>query len=141
MVSMQGVSGGPSLYHFYFPDVGLGMWVPHCRSIFQQGSHEGLICCCIDPRAVNLDVSSEESQGLIRLGGGVFDVGVPPEIFGHGDPQVFGSLNMFQGVSMQCVVVHYGFPLHGYCEDLAFIWVEFHVPFSFPISKLVQIIL
>ena len=117
------------------------MWVPHCRSIFQQGSHKGLICCCLDPRAVDLDVSSEESQGLIRVGGDVSDVGVPPEIFGHGDPQLLGSLYMFQGVFMQCVVVHYGFPLPGYCEDLAFLWVEFHVPFSFPNSKLVQIVL
>ena len=105
---MQGVSGDSSLYHLYFPDVGLGMWVPHCRSIFQQGSHVGLICCCLDPRAVDLDVSSEESQGLIRLGGDVLDVGVPPEILGHGDPQVFGSLNMFQGVSMQCPAVSGG---------------------------------
>ena len=83
-----------------FLDVGLGMWVPHCRSIFQQGSNKGLICCCLDPRAVDLAVSSEESQGLIRLGGDVFDVGVPPEIFGHGDPRVLDSLYMFQGVSM-----------------------------------------
>ena len=67
---MQGVSGGPSLYHFYFLDVSLGMWVPHCRSIFQQGSHKGLICCCLG--AVDLDVSSEESQVLIHLGGDVF---------------------------------------------------------------------
>ena len=51
-------------------------------------------------RAVDLDVSPEESQGLIRLGCDVLDVGVPPEIFGHGDRQVLDRLYMFRGVSM-----------------------------------------
>ena len=66
---------------------------------------------------------------------------VPFEILSYGDAEVFRCVNGFEGVAMKDVVRLDGCLLVTDVDDFTLVRMEFQLPFCFPVSQSVQVVL
>ena len=67
------------------------MWIPYGLTVLEDWSNECLVGVLFDGWVADLDVSSQEVEGLVCFGGDGVDVVVPAEVLRDLDSEIFDA--------------------------------------------------
>lgn len=117
------------------------MWVPYYAGKLHLGSNQGFVAQFLGLLWALVDVSLEESSGVVSFPCHLVYVMVPVKLVVDGDPEVLCRFYYLQDVSMDGIWMIYKLSLVAYLENLAFLGVEFHEPVLFPLLEGLQVFL